>query len=73
MSKYSSIPLKPHKARVQHICYKCGKIIQIGENVYYQSDRFLQNLSKKKFCKECFKAGDELRAEARKGEVRLRR
>ena len=61
MSKYDVIPLKEHKARVSHICFSCGKEINAGEKVYYQSDRFLQSLSNKKFCEQCFnKEGQNL-------------
>jgi len=54
MSKYDDIPLKHHKARVHHKCYSCDRMIQKGEIVYYQDDKFLQSLSRKKFCVECF-------------------
>jgi hypothetical protein len=55
MSKYNTIPLKEHKARLFHICFCCGNKIKPGEKVYYQTDKFLQPLSNKKFCEECFK------------------
>ncbi len=61
MSKYDSIPLKSHKAGVAHKCLACDDKINPGETVYYQSDKFLQTLSQKKFCEECFKKyGQEL-------------
>lgn len=61
MSKYNIIPLKPHKARVMHTCLFCGRKIKSGEKVYYQSDKFLQSLSGKKFCDDCFqKHGQKL-------------
>ena len=61
MSKYDLIPLKPHKAKVTHKCFLCGKEIKPEEIVYYQSDKFLQSLSNKKFCEECFnKHGQKL-------------
>ena len=54
MPKYDVIQLREHKARVSHICKFCGKKVGVGENVYYQSDKFLQSLLNKKFCKDCF-------------------
>jgi hypothetical protein len=56
MSKYDSIPITPHKARVEHICLKCGKTIKKGEIVAYQKDsRIHQTISQKKYCEQCFK------------------
>jgi len=55
MSKYDIIPITPHKARVEHSCYGCGKQVKVGEKIYYQNDKFLQSLSKKKFCETCAK------------------
>lgn len=54
MSKYDIIPIKPHKARVEHLCHICDKLIKKGEIVCYQRDRFLQNIRRKKFCEKCF-------------------
>lgn len=55
--------LKLTKARVKHICSKCGKEIEAG-NYYYAetiNDRFLQSLHSKKFCLLCFeKFGESL-------------
>lgn len=56
MSKYGVGPMNPHKARVEHLCYSCGEKVKIGEKIYYRSDKFLQNLSKKKFCESCIKS-----------------
>lgn len=61
MTKYGLIPLKSHKARIDHVCFSCNKEINVGKVVYYRSDKFLQTLSNKKFCEECFnKYGQEL-------------
>ena len=54
MDKYNIVPIKFHKARVEHICYHCENLIKMGEKIYYQSDEFLQSLSWKKFCEKCF-------------------
>lgn len=61
MNKYNLIPLKSHKAGVEHTCYSCNEKIKAGEEVFYQSDKFIKILSKKKFCKKCFnKHGQKL-------------
>jgi len=61
MSKYDQIPLRKIKARVEHICLKCNKLIKIGDVYYAQKDRFLHSLSNKKFCKNCYsKFGENL-------------
>ena len=61
MSKYNQIPLEEHKARVSHHCFFCNEEIKSGDKVYYQSDKFLQTLSNKKFCENCFsKYGQKL-------------
>ena len=53
MSKYDSIPLKPHKARIMHNCHWCNSEVKVGAVIYYQNDRFLQTISRKKFCEKC--------------------
>lgn len=69
MSKYNGIPLKPHKARVNHKCYSCDRAIQKGELVYYQENKFLQSLSRKKFCEECFNKNGQKLLEIKRGKI----
>lgn len=64
MGKYSTIPLSPHKARVEHCCSKCKKFIRKGETVYYRKDRFLQTFDKNKFCEDCFNKKGNLSSRA---------
>ena len=54
MGKYDKIPFRKVKARTEHQCSKCEKVIQIGEQYYTQSDRFLQSLHSPKFCINCY-------------------
>jgi len=64
MGKYSNLKfLKKTKARVNHICSKCGKKIESGSFYYAETikDKFLHSLHAKKFCVECYeKFGDKL-------------
>ena len=65
MGKYDSLKfLKKTKARVEHQCRKCGKLIKIGEFYYVEEleDRFLHSINRKKFCSDCYqKYGDKLK------------
>lgn len=54
MGKYDQIPFRRVKARTEHQCSKCGKVIQAGDYYYTQRDRFLQSLHSPKFCSECY-------------------
>jgi hypothetical protein len=55
MSKYDIIPITLHKARVGHVCLRCGSMIQIGEKVAYQKDDMInQVVGQKKYCEDCF-------------------
>jgi len=54
MGKYDQIPLRKVKARIEHQCKNCRKIIQEGEHYYAQRDRFLQSLHSSKFCLNCY-------------------
>jgi len=64
MSKYNSLKfLKKTKARVNHRCNKCGRIINSGSFYYAETikDKFLHTLHNKKFCEDCYKEyGDNL-------------
>jgi hypothetical protein len=64
MGKYNQLKfLKETKARVNHICSKCGKEIESGSFYYAETikDKFLHSLHAKKFCKNCYeKFGDKL-------------
>ncbi len=64
MRKFDSLKiLKKTKARVPHLCSKCGAEIFSGEHYYKEhlQDRFLHSLHAKKFCADCFqKHGDAL-------------
>ena len=57
MGKYDHLKiLKQTKARTQHVCHKCGKVIQSGE-IYYKEhiqDIFLHALHAKKYCAPCY-------------------
>jgi hypothetical protein len=54
-SKYDSIPIKLHKARVEHICLRCDTIIARGQGVAYQRDDLInQVVGQKKYCENCF-------------------
>lgn len=58
MSKYNELKqLKMIKARVTHLCNKCGRQILKGDMYYVErlKDKFLQILHAKKFCCTCFK------------------
>ncbi len=64
MNKYNSLKiLKKVKARVNHICSKCGKEIHQNE-IYYKEhikDKFLHSMHSKKYCIACYKRyGDAL-------------
>jgi hypothetical protein len=57
MGKYDELKyLKMAKARVAHLCNKCGRQILKGDIYYVESlkDKFLQILHAKKFCCICF-------------------
>jgi len=64
MRKYDHLKiLKKTKARVHHICVKCGNKIEPGEIYYreYINDRFLHILHAKKYCSSCYeKYGEQL-------------
>jgi len=64
IGKYDNLKtLKKTKARIQHVCYKCGKEISVGE-IYYREhirDKFLHSLHSKKYCSFCYeKYGNQL-------------
>lgn len=44
------------KARVNHICMKCGQQINAADFYYAESmkDKFLHSLHRKKFCIKCY-------------------
>ena len=50
--------LKQVKARVDRKCVKCGASISRGETYFREtvSDRFLQSLHSRAFCKKCYNA-----------------
>lgn len=52
---------KLKKARVDHYCSKCNKLIRKGDR-YYCEDKFLGSLHKplKKYCIDCFQKVEEL-------------
>jgi ribosomal protein L33 len=64
MSKYDGAKfLKETRARVVHICDKCGKQIKCGEIYYLESIGRINTpgIRLKKFCKDCFqKYGNKL-------------
>jgi hypothetical protein len=64
MAKYDRLKsLKKTKARVPHLCSRCGAAILPGDHYYKEhiDDRFLQSLHGKKFCGHCFdEHGDAL-------------
>jgi hypothetical protein len=62
MGKFDSLTiLKQTKARVAHLCSKCGADISPGEHYYKEhvQDRFLHSLHAKKFCVHCFQKHGE--------------
>jgi len=60
MSKYDSLKfLKETKARIVHVCEKCGKEIKKGE-VYYSESIGRVNAPGIKLKKFCYKCGKEL-------------
>ena len=59
MSKYDDIKfLKETKARISHICDKCGKEIDKGEIYYPESTGRIRTIGiqLRKFCKKCYQA-----------------
>jgi hypothetical protein len=57
MSKHDNLKyLKRTKARVNHICSRCGKEIERDSFYFIEAmqDRFLQRLHAKKFCLDCY-------------------
>lgn len=64
MGKYDHLKyLKKTKARVNHICSKCEKEIELGSFYYAETfrDKFLHTIYPKRFCAECYgKYGDKL-------------
>ena len=57
MSKYDNLKFfKKTKARVNHICMKCGQQINTGDFYYAENmkDKFLHSLHRKKFCIKCY-------------------
>ncbi len=57
MGKYDKLEyLKKTKARVNHTCSRCGKVIEPDSFYYIEAlrDRFLQRLHAKKFCLDCY-------------------
>ena len=58
ISKYDNLKFfKKTKARVNHICLKCGQQIIAGDYYYTETikDKFLHALHNKKFCNNCYK------------------
>jgi len=56
MGKYNQLKyLKKTKARVNHICSKCEKEIELGSFYYAERfrDKFLHTIYPKRFCAEC--------------------
>lgn len=64
MGKYDNLKvLKKTKARVAHVCSKCGADISKGDQYYREDiqDRFLHSLNARQYCFPCFeKDGDAL-------------
>lgn len=64
MGKFDNLKtLKQARARIAHLCSKCGTSISPGEDYYKEhiEDRFLHDLHAKKFCVGCFeKHGESL-------------
>jgi hypothetical protein len=57
MGKYDNLKvLKKTKARVNHTCSFCGRIIQAGDYYYAEDikDKFLHSLHRKKYCYLCY-------------------
>jgi len=77
MSKYNNLKyLKKTKARVDHICENCGKLI-LPEQEYYREtidDKFLHSLHSKSFCSKCYEEHGEslLKIKSRKEIARKR-
>ena len=48
---------KKKKARTEHVCKKCGKVINIGDE-YFSEERFLASLhgSQIKLCENCYQS-----------------
>jgi len=64
MGKYNQFKyLKKTKARTEHQCASCSRIISAGEYYYKEAmrDRLLQVINAKCFCSNCYeKSGNEL-------------
>lgn len=63
MSKYNQLKfLKKTKARVNHVCDKCGREIESNSYYYKEAlqDKFLHSLHAKKFCAECYEKFGEI-------------
>jgi hypothetical protein len=69
MSKYEALKfLKETKARIPHVCDRCGEEIEKGETYYPESTGRVKALGirLRKFCKECYQTrGEKLLAESR--------
>jgi hypothetical protein len=62
MGKYDSLTLlKRTRARVSHLCSKCGAGISIGDDYYKEhlQDPFLHKMGARKFCAHCFQEHGE--------------
>jgi hypothetical protein len=58
MSKYDSLKiLIKRKARVNHVCTLCGKMIEVGEFYFSEElkDKHIKFFRKNKFCANCCK------------------
>ena len=57
MSKLDDLKiLKRTKARTNHLCSKCGAVVNVNDFYYAEAlkDKFLQSLHRKKYCEKCF-------------------
>jgi len=57
MSKLDDLKiLKRTKARTNHLCSKCGAVVNVNDFYYVEAlkDKFLQYLQRKKYCEKCY-------------------
>jgi hypothetical protein len=57
MSKLDDLKiLKRIKARTNHLCSKCGAVVNVNDFYYTEAlkDKFLQSLHRKKYCEKCY-------------------
>jgi hypothetical protein len=57
MSKLDDLKiLKRTKARTNHLCSKCGAVVNVNDFYYTEAlkDKFLQSLHGKKYCEKCY-------------------